>query len=69
MVDPNDYNVGIEPSTRNHRGFYVRDTAYRLMGIDQAGWALICQDEATCHYVDPACLTEISTIFNDEQDA
>jgi hypothetical protein len=23
------------------------------MGIDRHGWALICLDEAVCHYVDP----------------
>ena len=45
--------VKVKPETRNHKGFFVQDTAYELVGIEQSGWALICIDEATCHYVDP----------------
>ncbi len=48
-----DKGVNVKPSTRNHKGFFVQPAAYKLMGIDQSGWALICVDEATCHYVDP----------------
>ncbi|MGD1928821.1 MAG: hypothetical protein ACFB12_07905 [Leptolyngbyaceae cyanobacterium] len=45
--------VKVKPETRNHKGFFVQETAYELVGIEQSGWALICIDEATCHYVDP----------------
>ncbi|NER80985.1 MAG: hypothetical protein F6K42_15740 [Leptolyngbya sp. SIO1D8] len=45
--------VNVKPDTRNHKGFFVQDTDYELVGIEQSGWALICIDEATCHYVDP----------------
>lgn len=45
--------VAVKPETRNHKGFFIQDTNYKLMGIDGAGWALICFDEAVCHYVDP----------------
>jgi hypothetical protein len=52
MVTPT--NVKVKPETRNHKGFFVREAAsYKLMGIDRSGWALICIDDATCHYVDP----------------
>ncbi|HEY9816626.1 MAG: hypothetical protein EA367_10250 [Leptolyngbya sp. DLM2.Bin15] len=55
--------VGIKPDTRNHRGFFIQDGSYKLMGIDDSGWALICVDDATCHYVDPDNLQQ----FIDEQ--
>lgn len=48
MID----NVEIKPETRNHRGSFIQEGAYKLMGIDNSGWALICIDNA-CHYVDP----------------
>ncbi|MEO0984525.1 MAG: hypothetical protein AAFY20_03145 [Cyanobacteria bacterium J06639_14] len=44
--------VNVKPETRNHKGFFVQDADYELVGIEQSGWALICIDEA-CHYVDP----------------
>jgi hypothetical protein len=46
-------DVNVKPDTRNHKGFFVQEASYKLMGIDDSGWALICIDEATCHYVDP----------------
>lgn len=49
----NTDSVVVKPETRNHKGFYVQEAAYKLMGIDQSGWALICIDDASCHYVDP----------------
>ena len=52
------YNLEVIPGTRNHKGSFVQDTVYKLIGIDQSGWALICRDQATCHYVDPDCLRE-----------
>lgn len=45
--------VAVKPETRNHKGFFVNEATYKLMGVDRSGWALICMDEATCHYVDP----------------
>lgn len=45
--------VGIKPETRNHKGFFIQNASYKLMGVDQSGWALICVDDTTCHYVDP----------------
>ena len=45
--------VEVKPETRNHKGFFVQDTDYDLVDIEQSGWALICIDEAVCHYVDP----------------
>jgi hypothetical protein len=65
MITTDAYTIGIEPNTRSHKGFFVRDTAYKLIEIDQAGWALICQDNTTCHYVDPACLRETADSSND----
>ena len=45
--------VGIKPETRNHRGYFVDNAAYELVSIEKSGWALICVDDAVCHYVDP----------------
>ncbi|MEM1252364.1 MAG: hypothetical protein AAGI69_08015 [Cyanobacteria bacterium P01_H01_bin.21] len=45
--------VEVKPETRNHKGFFVQDGPYELMGIEKSGWALICIDESVCHYVDP----------------
>lgn len=45
--------VEVKPDTRNHKGFFVQEASYKFMGIDESGWALICIDDATCHYVDP----------------
>ncbi|MBD2312874.1 hypothetical protein H6G20_14475 [Desertifilum sp. FACHB-1129] len=46
-------NVSVKPETRNHKGFFVQENDYKLMQIDASGWALICLDDAVCHYVDP----------------
>jgi hypothetical protein len=46
-------SVGIKPETRNHRGYFVDNADYELVSIEKSGWALICVDEAVCHYVDP----------------
>jgi hypothetical protein len=56
MFNPDPYNFTLELETRNHKGTFVRDTTYKLVRIEESGWALICQDQATCHYVDPASL-------------
>jgi hypothetical protein len=45
-------NVTVKPETRNHKGFFVQEASYQLMGIDRSGWALICV-ENSCQYVDP----------------
>lgn len=49
-------HVFIKPDTRNHKGFFILEAAYKLMDIDPSGWALICLDDYVCHYVDPDCL-------------
>jgi hypothetical protein len=46
-------SVGLKPETRNHKGFFVQDADYELVSIEASGWALICVDDAVCHYVDP----------------
>ena len=46
-------NVAIKPNTRNHKGFFVQDADYTFVELDKSGWALICVDDAVCHYVDP----------------
>ncbi len=46
-------DVRVRPDTRNHKGFFVLEASYKLVDIDRNGWALICLDDATCHYVDP----------------
>ncbi|MEO1590074.1 MAG: hypothetical protein AAFU71_02155 [Cyanobacteria bacterium J06632_22] len=45
--------VEVKPETRNHKGFFVPEGDYTLREIDKSGWALICVDDAVCHYVDP----------------
>jgi len=57
--------VNVKPDTRNHRGAFVQDASYKLMGIDDSGWALICIDDATCHYVDP---DDLQLMGNESQD-
>jgi hypothetical protein len=60
MITPTDtYTLAIAPNTRNHKGDFVRRTRYRFVEINTAGWALICQDRATCHWVDPDALREV----------
>ncbi|WP_071591982.1 hypothetical protein [Baaleninema simplex] len=49
----NTRNVSVKPETRNHKGFFIQDVEYQLMGVDESGWALICLDDVSCHYVDP----------------
>jgi len=52
-------HVGVNSGTRNHKGAFVPYAVYKLIEVDQSGWALICQDKATCHYVDPDSLREV----------
>ena len=51
-------DVNVKPETRNHKGFFIQEGDYKLMSIDESGWALICLDDAVCHYVDPDNLKE-----------
>ncbi|MBD1914002.1 MULTISPECIES: hypothetical protein [unclassified Leptolyngbya] len=60
MLNSDDYMFQVTPGTRNHKGCFVQDTTYKLMSINQAGWALICMDEMSCHYVDPANICELT---------
>lgn len=59
MLTNNVYNIGVDVGTRNHKGAFVRYALYKLVGIEPSGWALICQDQSTCHYVDPDSLREM----------
>lgn len=58
MVTTNAYNIEVQPNTRDHKGCFVQDEIYQLVEITPSGWALICPDNAVCHYVDPASLHE-----------
>lgn len=53
------YRVEVRPDTRNHKGYFVQEASYQLIGIEKSGWALICQDNSTCHYVDPEDLQNL----------
>lgn len=57
--------VVVKPDTRNHKGCFVQEANYKFMGVDRSGWALICIDDATCHYVDPDNLQEFAEQIND----
>jgi hypothetical protein len=47
-------HVGVKPGTRNHKGYFVQHASgYRLVEIHESGWAMICINDAVCHYVDP----------------
>ena len=61
MIPATIYNFEVLPGTRNHKGSFVQETSYTLIGIDQSGWALICLDHVSCHYVDPDDLREIDS--------
>ncbi|NES64249.1 MAG: hypothetical protein F6K24_02745 [Okeania sp. SIO2D1] len=52
-INNNNKEVSLKPETRNHKGFFIEQGEYKLMSIDESGWALICLDDAVCHYVDP----------------
>jgi hypothetical protein len=52
--DNGSYRFSVLPGTRDHRGFFVQETTYELVGVSDAGWARICLDSAACYYVDPA---------------
>lgn len=60
MISSDLYNFEVLPETRNHKGCFVQDSSYKLIAVDQAGWALICLDETSCHYVDPDNLRQIT---------
>ncbi|HAZ48956.1 MAG TPA: hypothetical protein DCZ55_32020 [Cyanobacteria bacterium UBA11371] len=46
-------DVSVKPETRDRKGFFIHETTYKLMGVDLSGWAIVCLNDATCHYVDP----------------
>ncbi len=54
------YDHQVLPETRNHKGAFVQEANYKLMGIDNSGWALICVDNTSCHYVDPENIRKVS---------
>lgn len=51
-------NVELQPNTRDHKGCFVPNEVYQLVEITPSGWALICPDNAVCHYVDPESIHE-----------
>jgi len=61
MIIPNVYYLRVDSDTRNHKGSFIQDTVYQSIEIDPSGWALTCQDQAICYYVDPVCLQETPT--------
>jgi len=58
-------DVNVKPETRNHKGFFVEEGDYKLMSIDESGWALICLDDAVCHYVDPDNLEKTKELMEE----
>jgi hypothetical protein len=54
-----NYNLEVLPGTRDHHGFFIQETTYRLVGITSSGWAHICLDSAACYYVDPESFKEM----------
>lgn len=53
------YQFRVLPGTRDHKGFFVQETTYRLNQINEAGWAHICLDSAACYYVDPLSVLKL----------
>ena len=62
-INNEDQDVNVKPETRNHKGFFIQEGDYKLMSIDESGWALICLDDAVCHYVDPDNLEETQELM------
>lgn len=60
MITTIAHNIEIQQNTRNHKGCFVPDEVYQLVEITPSGWALICPDNAVCHYVDPDQIREAS---------
>lgn len=58
MITTSVSKIEIQPNTRDHRGCFVQDEVYQLVEVTQSGWALICPDNAVCHYVDPESIRE-----------
>lgn len=53
------HSFGVQAGTRNHKGYFIQETNYQLIEIETSGWALICQDNSVCHYVDPDNLRQL----------
>ncbi len=53
------YTLTVLPGTRNHKGYFVDEDIYKLVRIESSGWAFICQQNSTCHYVDPDNIKEL----------
>jgi hypothetical protein len=66
MIFEDFNNIEVKPDTRNHRGCFVQETAYKLVNIDRAGWAFICMNDAVCHYVDPDNLQQPKAVELDQ---
>jgi hypothetical protein len=57
------HRVAVKQETRNHKGFFIEKGSYKFMGLDQSGWALICVDDVSCHYVDPDNLEQLEELL------
>ncbi|NEP40322.1 MULTISPECIES: hypothetical protein [Okeania] len=68
-INNNNKEVSLKPETRNHKGFFIQQGDYKLMSIDESGWALICLDDAVCHYVDPDNLEQIKELVKESATA
>ncbi|GGA40501.1 hypothetical protein [Okeania sp. KiyG1] len=68
-INNNNKEVNLKPETRNHKGFFVQQGDYKLMSIDESGWALICLDDAVCHYVDPDNLEQNKELIKESATA
>ncbi|MBW4582268.1 MAG: hypothetical protein KME42_22100 [Tildeniella nuda ZEHNDER 1965/U140] len=66
MIFDDFNNIEVKPETRNHRGCFVQEAAYKLVSIDRSGWAFICMNDAVCHYVDPDNLQQTASIELDK---
>ncbi|NET26236.1 hypothetical protein [Okeania sp. SIO1I7] len=64
-INNNNKEVSLKPETRNHKGFFIQQGDYKLMSIDESGWALICLDDAVCHYVDPDNLEQAKELMKE----
>jgi hypothetical protein len=53
MFNQVENEVELKPGTRNHKGFFMKEGSYKLVDVDQLGWALICNSHSLCYYVDP----------------
>lgn len=54
------FNIRVSAQTRDHRGVLVQNKLYSLIEFSPSGWALICERNEVCHYVDPDNLRDMT---------